>query len=275
MFSSAVQPPLVSLFSSTGSDPLTLFSSHTDKSLPADSCICLLNDSTSLPHPPPPATLVSLDDGQDPDRPDYELNQTVLHMQSPVLRTTYVRCPPLGQRERGRGRRVREGDLGLEHPWIHLQVRNLHREWSFEVGIVDQSGREGIVRCSTFQREPRLQLTKSPLLHLPLSFPSPVSRPLTSWSTITLNLPSLLPHFSSASLIRVRETSGNAEDDVDEQDSDVSHVFDGPRRAAVPSGTYSHVSYVKVYATCRLRRIWLTENDPRQKLPWEFELYAA
>lgn len=46
---------------------------------------------------------------------------------------------------------MRRGDLGIEHPWIHLQVRNLHREWSFEVGIVDRSGREGVVRCSTFQ----------------------------------------------------------------------------------------------------------------------------
>lgn len=46
---------------------------------------------------------------------------------------------------------MRIGDLGIEHPWIHLQVRNLHREWSFEVGVMDRSGREGVVRCSTFQ----------------------------------------------------------------------------------------------------------------------------
>jgi hypothetical protein len=34
---------------------------------------------------------------------------------------------------------------------MHLQVRNLGREWAFEVGIVDHAGRVGIVRLSTFQ----------------------------------------------------------------------------------------------------------------------------
>ena len=37
---------------------------------------------------------------------------------------------------------------------MHLQVRNLGREWAFEVGIVDQAGRVGIVRLSTFQVNP-------------------------------------------------------------------------------------------------------------------------
>lgn len=43
----------------------------------------------------------------------------------------------------------------------------------------------------------------------------------------------------------------------------------------MPSGTFSHVSYVKVYATCRLRRIWFSEGGLQQRLPWEFQLYAA
>jgi len=42
----------------------------------------------------------------------------------------------------------------------------------------------------------------------------------------------------------------------------------------LPSVRFSHVSYVKVYATCRLRRIWFSETDSSQRLPWEFELYA-
>jgi len=45
----------------------------------------------------------------------------------------------------------REGDLGLKHPWIHIQVLNMGRPWSFELGLVDQAGKEGVVRSSTFQ----------------------------------------------------------------------------------------------------------------------------
>jgi hypothetical protein len=45
----------------------------------------------------------------------------------------------------------REGDLGLKHPWVHIQVLNMGRPWSFELGLVDQAGKEGVVRSSTFQ----------------------------------------------------------------------------------------------------------------------------
>ena len=53
-----------------------------------------------------------------------------------------------------------------------------------------------------------------------------------------------------------------------------------PRKKArltgdVPSGTLSHVSYVKVYATCRLRRIWFSQTGATANLPWEFELYSV
>ncbi|KAI0947684.1 hypothetical protein AcW1_009383 [Taiwanofungus camphoratus] len=158
MFSAAIQPGIVSLFSSTGSDPLRLFSSSKDVSLPADSFVCLLKDSTSLPAPPRPATLMqkppSSDQAADGEghAPDHAIEQTVLHIQSPTLRTTFIRCPPTTWTDTSRGSgRARSGDLGMKHPWIHFQVRNMGREWSFEIGVVDQSGREGIVRCSTFQ----------------------------------------------------------------------------------------------------------------------------
>ena len=164
MFSSAIQPGVVSLFSSTGSDPLGLFSVHTDNTLPSDSLICILNDSTSLPHPPPPATLISPSSrrGDNPEEdsvsnPDYVLDQSVLHIQSPTLRTTYIRCPPLGWSARTHElgyasiTSARSYNMGLKHPWLHLQVRNLGREWSLEFGVVDHSGREGAIRCSTFQ----------------------------------------------------------------------------------------------------------------------------
>ncbi len=314
MFSGSVQPAVVSLFSSTGSDPLYLWSVRTDSSLPADSFTCLLDDAKSTPAPPPPAVLISphpvgadtSGDGADniSERMGYLLTQTVMHIQSPSLMKTYIRCPPLGW---ARARMGREGDLGLKHPWIHIQVRNMGRPWSFELSLVDQAGKEGIVRCSTFQvaivfhssnpqsfadgsrfgnivrwrsrfhnilslvyfrlsltcsplqNEPTLKPSSPPLLHLPLSFPTASTTPLTSWSTITMYLPTLISHFSSRALVR------NLQDD--EEDVRLYEI-------ELPSARFSHVSYVKVYATCRLKRIWLCEADSSQRLPWEFELYA-
>ncbi len=131
MFSGSVQPAIVSLFSSTGSDPLYLWSVKTDSSLPVDSLDASGNGADNLP-----------------ERTGYSLTQTVMHIQSPSLTKTYVRCPPLGW---ARARMGREGDLGLKHPWIHIQVLNMGRPWSFELGLVDQAGKEGVVRSSTFQ----------------------------------------------------------------------------------------------------------------------------
>lgn len=158
MFSGSVQPAIVSLFSSTGSEPLLLWSVKTDSSLPADSFACFLDDARSSPAPPPPAVLISphpvgedtSGDGADnaTKRMGYSLTQTALHIQSPSLAKAYLRCPPRGW---ARARMGREGDLGLKHPWVHIQVRNMGRPWSFELGLVDQAGKEGVVRCSTFQ----------------------------------------------------------------------------------------------------------------------------
>jgi hypothetical protein len=157
MFSGSVQPPIVSLFTSTGSDPLCLWSAKTDSSLPVDSFICLLDDAKSTPTPPPPAVLIlphpvgadaSGDNADNLERTGYSLTQTVMHIQSPSPTKAYIRCPPLGW---ARARMGREGDLGLKHPWVHIQVLNMGRPWSFELGLVDQAGKEGVVRSSTFQ----------------------------------------------------------------------------------------------------------------------------
>lgn len=122
-----------------------------------------------------------------------------------------------------------------------------------------------MANCSDCQKQPRLKLLSgladTPLLHLPLSFPPTSSRPLTAWSTIVLHLPPLLHQFSSLAV--TADTGGDVEPNQN------------PGTVTFPSGHYSHVSYVKVYATCRLRRIWFSETGPSQKLPWEFELYGA
>ncbi|KAF5379184.1 hypothetical protein D9615_005985 [Tricholomella constricta] len=146
MFSAAIQPSVVSLFSSTSSAPLQLFTQTVDPSLPTDSCIHLLHDESSQPTPATPAALLTPPSQSQTDDPDYALNQTVLQIQSPTLRTTYIQCPPVG---------LHDGDklpnLGIKHPWMHMQVRNMGREWAFEVGLVDHAGRMGILRLSTFQ----------------------------------------------------------------------------------------------------------------------------
>ncbi|THU99740.1 hypothetical protein K435DRAFT_776872 [Dendrothele bispora CBS 962.96] len=271
MFANSIQPSIVSLFSSTGSNPLSLFSSQCDTSLPSDSFIHLLDDRSSHPAPPPPAVQVHPHSSNDThEEGGYNLDQTVLHIQSPTLPSTFIQCPPalLLQDDVGSSK-----DLGLKHPWIHFQVKNLGKPWSFEIGVVDQSARKGIIRSSTFQRQPHLKWSHKPdslpLLHLPLSFPSLSSHPLTAWSTISLHLPTFLPRFSSVALTSSHAEDGDGENDISDPDS-VSTMS----RARLPSGTYSHIAYVRVYATCRLRRIWLNEGGPGQKPPWEFELYA-
>ncbi|KAF8162441.1 hypothetical protein K438DRAFT_1618284 [Mycena galopus ATCC 62051] len=256
MFTNTVQPEIVSLFSSTGTDPLhSLFGRSCDTLLPSDSFIHLLDDKSSLPIPPAPAVLIlppsreTSDETESSNTSGLCLSQRVLHLQSPTLPTTYIRCPP-----------EKSQHLGLKHPWLHLQIRDMGREWSFEVGLVDRSGVVGVVRLSTFQKEPRLKRptkpSSPPLLHLPISFPSISSRPLTPWATVTLHLPTFLPHFSSSSLLS-RGTEG-------------AHL----PPAGMPNGSFSHTSYVKVYATCRLRRIWFSQGGPSKQAPWEFELYG-
>ncbi|KAG5646338.1 hypothetical protein DXG03_003661 [Asterophora parasitica] len=173
MFSAVVQPSVVSLFSSTSSAPLQLFTQSVDPSLPEDSCIHLLHDESSQPPAPDAVQLIS-PPGQH-DGPDYVLNQTVLQIQSPTLRTTYIQCPHVSDTARP--------DLGIKHPWVHVQVRNMGREWAFEVGIVDHGGRIGILRLSTFQVRLRVQAPAAPAGFHDAQVPPSASSPL---------LPSLL-----------------------------------------------------------------------------------
>lgn len=98
---------------------------------------------------------------------------------------------------------------------------------------------------------------KPPLLHLPLSFPGASSRPLTSWTTVKLHLPTYLPYFSSLS-----------------SEPELGEAGAGGESLPIPKGAYSHVAYVRVYATCRLRRIWFSQSVDQESLPWEFGLYA-
>ncbi|KAF5357122.1 hypothetical protein D9756_006477 [Leucocoprinus leucothites] len=181
MFSNILQPPSISLFSSTGSDPFQLWSLTLDTTAPSGtSVIQLLHDSahggskspyadnsSALIEPPALVELggalahlrtIETDSKEAEDTVTgtdrgYELDQTVLHIQSPKLPKTYIQCPPNLSPSSSLPERssTPTPSLGLKYPWMHLQVRNLGREWSFEVGIVDTAGRTGVLRMSTFQ----------------------------------------------------------------------------------------------------------------------------
>lgn len=267
MFSSTVQPPVVSLFSSVGSHPLQLFSISVDAALPDDSVVHLLNDQTSLPPPSSNVQLVQLPpDSVESKSRQCSLACTVLHIQSPTIRTTFIRCPPLSTGA--------NNTLGLTHPWFHIQFRDLGREFSFEIGISDTAKRTGVLRCSTFQvcrwylairflsldttgtntilkEHSSVENSIPPLLHVPLDISPPGC--IGPWCTIALNLPTVISHFSSAPCLE-----------------------GGQRPPSVPSGSYACIHYFKVYANCRLRRVWLARSaDSLTNQAWEFGLYTG
>jgi hypothetical protein len=77
-----------------------------------------------------------------------------------------------------------------------------------------------------------------PLIHLPLNLPANDQHTLTPWLDIKLNLASLLPLF---------KTLPRAQDHKDKR-----RKLD----TELPSGSFCQVTYVRIYANCRLRRIW-------------------
>ena len=106
-----------------------------------------------------------------------------------------------------------------------------------------------------------LHPSRPPLLHMPLSLPSLNSTTLTPWNSISIHIPSLVPHFASSK-----------PEPVDGADGPVSSVQVG----LFPT-TFAFVTYVQIYANCRLRRIWFSETKEVGGMYniRGFELYAA
>lgn len=80
----------------------------------------------------------------------------VIHIQSPDLSSTYIQagCSQTAFRRslKGKERDDMMVPLGVELPWIGMQMKKLsRRELSFEVGVVDSRGREGVIRCSSYK----------------------------------------------------------------------------------------------------------------------------
>ena len=126
-----------------------------------------------------------------------------------------------------------------------------------------------VVAYATYTTRPALRRapSRAPILHLPLSFPTASSTPLTTWATISLHLPTLLQHFTSPFLSTT---------DDDNNDDDYDYDAPAAELLALPSGRFSHTSHVKVYATCRLRRIWFSQTPLAHGRdgPWELQLFA-
>lgn len=267
MFKNEIQPSVISLFSSTGSHPLSLWQTETDAGLPKDSHITLIDDDTMCP-----GKEIDYVNLEDDEMQSHTLSHPVLHIQSPTLPSTFIRCPPSPS-----------DSLGISLPWLHLQFRNLGRPWAFEIGLVDLYGHLAAIRCCTFQvslqaqipvtgrrantlsfKEEALVIRGETLLMLiPLKLPSPPSAStfspaLTSWLTLSIDLRALSNHFGSKEL--------------DTASGDASRGT----QARTPHIRFTSVTYVKVYATCRLRRLWFSKDKEQEgvRRPWELELYG-
>ena len=258
LFGDIVQPESLSLFSSTSSDPLALWGLHRDPELEEDSGIQLLNDATN--------NVASSDLGETSAAFKLRVepaargnsSETVLHIQSPAIRNTFICSPP-----------SLDAELAIKLPYISFQLRPIGnaRPFAFEVGIKDRAGRTGILRFSSFQTRPKLYLPLSrsastgssefmksrrfrALLHLPLSMastPDQDEATLTSWQVVTLPIDRIAQSLSDTSLLSATPRD-SAPPDLD------------------PFGELESISYVKVHANMRLRRIWCSHSLPDHDL---------
>ncbi|WVF72977.1 hypothetical protein IAT40_007795 [Kwoniella sp. CBS 6097] len=283
LLSGSIQPPLLTLLSSTSTPSLSpLFTSVVDPSS-SDARITSLPDSQSasssssssrkVPHTQPKGCTL----------------HNVVHIQSPDPRKTYIQagCSLTEYRRRldkGKARDDGRIPLGVELPWIGLQIKRLgRRDMSFEVGIVDNRGREGVVRCSSFKKSPTTHPHRSPpLIHLPLNLPTAGPSQLTQWVHIPINLSALIPLFQHLPRPQRHASDSGSDDSQDGNGSDREEVARKKRKVAeLPQGGFASISYVKVYANCRVRRIWFSAEGERtiegmgRTVRDEWELYAA
>lgn len=121
-------PPVLSLFSAS-LFPHPTWASRTDRALPDDSLIVVLPSTEPLP-----AGLVHR------TMPGRDITHPTVHIQSPTIPTTSLRCPP-----------SRAEMLGVELDWLNLHLARLGgRELALECTLRDGNGVEGRVRCGTF-----------------------------------------------------------------------------------------------------------------------------
>lgn len=265
LFGELVQPESLGLFSSTSSDPFALWTLHRDRDLEEDSGILLLVDATNQRAPTDPGGNAEGFSLRTDETVRGGCSESVLHMQSPAIRNTFIRSPP-----------NQDTELGITLPHITFLFRAIgtSRPFALEVGIRDERGKRGVIRVSTFQTKPKLYfeptLAKSvgaiegtaeneelePLLHLPLTAaPIPSqghNTSLTAWQVLTLPLSKLARHFSDLSLI---------------------HSAERPLVSSAAFASFHCISYVQIHANLRLRRVWCSKHVPDHDLA-EFQVFS-
>ncbi|OAV95616.1 hypothetical protein PTTG_06271 [Puccinia triticina 1-1 BBBD Race 1] len=222
IYEDVIQPSPLVLFSSLPiSAPFDQASLSIDSQLSSDSFIALLDDTTqqiagssSKPliyyHPsykPSSSELsgpTNLLGDQDKTWP---VRSIVLHIQSPNCKNTFIRFPPFNKD------RNCHPVLGIELPFLHLQIKPLDHTFMIEVGVRDQAGDRILIRASTFQTETKLyphsessnsQSGPYKLVHFPLVFPTSEAYTQTKWNDLLLPLDSLIPtRYHSTDFVQV------------------------------------------------------------------------
>lgn len=110
-----------------------------------------------------------------------------------------------------------------------------------------------------------------PILLVPLRFPIEESNPLTAWTTVSIDLSFMIRHFQSATSDVLDTPNEPVEPGESRQRPAQSHA----RRFPLPNSRYASTDYLQIYANCRLRRVWFSEDRPSSSLPWEFQLYGT
>lgn len=149
------QPSLISLFSSTSSNPTLL--AHLEAAKDSnESFISLLDDGTDERE-----TLLAWNGSSQADLQArsaslvaqrdsagtalQHLRGQVLHLQAPDCRTTYIR---FGSLDKGK---CKEDGLGVHLPVVHFQLKELGQEMYLDIAVVDDKDEMTVVRCSTWQ----------------------------------------------------------------------------------------------------------------------------
>ncbi|SCV74407.1 BQ2448_6839 [Microbotryum intermedium] len=265
MFKHTLQPPVISLFSSSSSHPLLLSSAaSTSRSFPEDSWISLVDDSTDtflrspssspttigIPSPSTmkggstsPTAIPTPTASSSSSSSKGSISGPALHLQSPDIKSTFIRfgdAPSASVHERGVSQSSSSSSaLGIEAGYVHLFLKPLGHGMGFyvDVLVMDERGNSYVIRASTFQTQPHYtpqiptqsNTSHSSLLHLPLAFPPPSTHALTPWVLLSLPLPDLLLSLPD---------------------------LGGPS----PPPRYKSLQSIEVHANCRLKRIWCTEE---------------
>jgi hypothetical protein len=109
------------------------------------------------------------------------------------------------------------------------------------------------------QKSPTVHPHRSPpLIHLPLTLPKPSPSTLTPWRHISLNLVPLIALFHSLPRPQLGDTSPDSPERPQKR----------RRLVELQSGQLKSVSYVKLYANCRIRRIWFVSDRVLDNIIW-------